>query len=530
MRFKLTRASKILIAVLIIVTIAGGIYTGISKGLIVPKKKTTNGNTTVTKEAETTTKTSNENTSTGEENTINLSLDEWIGYATIIQANGGLTTKKGSIYDNLGLNVNINIINDATQSSNALIQGTIDAAGYTVNRLAFLSNKFAESGTNITVPYITNYSNGGDGIIAKKTITSISDLVGAKIGVPQFSESQAMLVWFVNQSDLTQAEKDDIINNLILFETADEAAKAFFAGEIDVAGTWQPYLSQAESMTDSHILFSTASSSKLIMSSVVFRKDFAENNPELVSTFIDGTLQAISLYDKEFDDLKESMPMFSGMTDEDIKGMTYDASLATWQNNVDIFSDGDAKLIYQNMCDIWTSIGETVNLDNIDTLFDSSYVLSLKDKYETNIVQDEAGDEIAVVTEENKQEILDTEALLSKSTSVSFVINTAKFSDSAAATAALDSFIGIAKVLDGAIIEIAGNTDPNPYSDPTDQANILLSEQRADTVKQYFVMNGINANRIITVGNGSSNPIVDNDTEENRAMNRRTDISFKIIE
>ena len=43
-------------------------------------------------------------------------------------------------------------------------------------------------------------------------------------------------------------------------------------------------------------------------------------------------------------------------------------------------------------------------------------------------------------------------------------------------------------------------------------------------------MNGISADRIVTVGNGSSNPIVKNDTEKHRAMNRRTDVSFKIIE
>ena len=99
-----------------------------------------------------------------------------------------------------------------------------------------------------------------------------------------------------------------------------------------------------------------------------------------------------------------------------------------------------------------------------------------------------------------------------------------------AATETLNEFIEIAKVLDGTIIEIAGNTDPNPTSDPEDVANKLLSENRAETVKQYFVMNGIDANRIITVGNGSSNPIVENDTEEHRAMNRRTDVSFKCIE
>ena len=44
--------------------------------------------------------------------TINLSLDEWIGWKPIIDANGGLTTQPGSIFDKLGITVNINIIND----------------------------------------------------------------------------------------------------------------------------------------------------------------------------------------------------------------------------------------------------------------------------------------------------------------------------------------------------------------------------------------------------------------------------------
>ena len=94
----------------------------------------------------------------------------------------------------------------------------------------------------------------------------------------------------------------------------------------------------------------------------------------------------------------------------------------------------------------------------------------------------------------------------------------------------MNDFIEIAKVLDGAIIEIAGNTDPNPDTDPEDKANLMLSQQRAETVKQYFILNGISADRIISIGNGSSNPVVENDTAEHRAMNRRTDISFKCIE
>lgn len=535
-RFRLTKTAKIMIFVLIIALLGGGVFAGLKTGLVKTNSKSDQKVETSSNSVDSNVDTSNKGTTTNTNNKsettniINLSLDEWVGYATILQANGGLTTQPGSIYDQLGIKVNINIINDATQSSNALIKGELDGAGYTINRLAFLSSKFSSANVDVVMPYITNYSNGGDGIIALSSINTIEDLVDARIGVPQFSESQAMIVWFVNQSNLSQEDKDKIIDNLILFETPDEAAKAFFAGKIDVAGTWQPYLTQAENMTDSHILFSTANSTKLIMSGVIFRDDFAKKNPELVSKFIDGTLQAIDSYDKELEVLRNSMPMFNGMSDEDIVGMTMDAALATWANNMDILKE-DAKTIYSNMCDVWTSIGEVADSSNVDSLFDSTYMESLRDKYETSIVNNDSDNESKVsVTEDNKQEILDTTALLIKSASVNFIINTAKFTDTAEASQTLNDFIDVAKMLDGTIIQIEGNTDPNPNTDPTDEANIMLSKQRAETVKQYFIANGISADRIIVVGNGSSNPIVENDTEEHRAMNRRTDVSFKCIE
>ncbi len=541
-RFKLTKTAKILLVFIIVALIVGGIALGLKTGVIKTDNGTddisvtdndnvvkSNSNTDVNIADNDTASKNNTETAkntNSSNNTINLSIDEWVGYATILQANGGLTTQPGSIYDKFGINVNINIINDATQSSNALIKGDIDGAGYTINRLAFLSNKFTSSDTKITMPYITNYSNGGDGIIALSSIKTIDDLVNAKIGVPQFSESQAMIVWFVNQSDLPQSDKDKIINNLILFETADETAKAFFAGQIDVAGTWQPYLTQAENMTDSHILFSTANSTKLIMSGVIFRDDFAKSNPELVSKFIDGTLQAIDSYDKDLEVLRTSMPMFNGMSDEDIVGMTADAALATWKNNMEILND-DAKTIYNNMCDVWTSIGENSDKTITDTLFDTSYMEALRDKYETSVVKDETANTNKVsVTKQNEQEILNTTALLTKSSSVRFIANTAKFLDTSEASAELDDFVSVAKMLDGAIIQIEGNI----ASDNDSEDGVVLSKQRAETVKQYFVMNGIDADRIVVVGNGGTKPIAPNDSEENMQKNRRTDVSFKIIE
>lgn len=530
-RFRLTKAAKILIMVLVLALTGGGVFAGLKTGIIKTSTESekvetnidiTEDETLLVTDAPTYDENGNVmNIEKTDDNTINLSLDEWIGWKSILDA------EYYGIYDELGINVNISVINDATQSSNALIKGDIDAAGYTINRTAFLSKKFENAGVEVVMPFITNYSNGGDGIIAKSNIKTVKDLVNAKIGVPEFSEAQTLVVWFVNNSDLTQEEKDTIIDNLILFATPDEAAKAFFAGQVDVAATWEPYLTQTQNMTDSHVFFSTASSSSLVMDGILFNAEFTRNNTELVEKFIQGALMASDLYDTKFDAIRSIMPMFSTASDEDIIANCASAKLTTWKDNKDLLN-GTAKTIYKDMCNIWFSIGEMVNGALVNTLFDDNYIQNIANEFSSTETSVDTSK--TVVTEENKQEVLDTTALLTKAASVTFVVNTSKFSDSSEASTTLDEFIAVAKVLDGAIIEIAGNTDPNLVSDPTDEYNIKLSHQRAEAVKQYFVMSGISPDRIVTVGRGSSNPVVENDTEEHRAMNRRTDVSFKIIE
>lgn len=87
----------------------------------------------------------------------------------------------------------------------------------------------------------------------------------------------------------------------------------------------------------------------------------------------------------------------------------------------------------------------------------------------------------------------------------------------------LDKSVRLLKDNPNVNIEIEGYTD---YID-TKEYNQILSEERAQTVKNYLVANGIAENRISTVGYGKSNPIADNTTEEGRALNRR--IVFRII-
>lgn len=71
-------------------------------------------------------------------------------------------------------------------------------------------------------------------------------------------------------------------------------------------------------------------------------------------------------------------------------------------------------------------------------------------------------------------------------------------------------------------IEIRGHTD----AIGTTQRNQELSEQRANTIKNYLTTHGIQAQRVHPVGFGSSIPLAPNDSEDNRKINRRVEIKI----
>lgn len=108
-----------------------------------------------------------------------------------------------------------------------------------------------------------------------------------------------------------------------------------------------------------------------------------------------------------------------------------------------------------------------------------------------------------------------------------FIEDTAKFLDQAEAAATLNEFVEIAKTLDGSIIQIEGNINMVGESNEVGEK---LSYERANTVANYLISQGIDGNRIVIVGNGNRKMIGDPNTEEGKIANRRTDVMFKMVE
>ena len=75
----------------------------------------------------------------------------------------------------------------------------------------------------------------------------------------------------------------------------------------------------------------------------------------------------------------------------------------------------------------------------------------------------------------------------------------------------------------GHVLEIAGYTD----SDGSAADNIVLSQRRADAVREALIRAGANPDMLVAKGYGSADPIASNDTPEGRLRNRR--IEYHII-
>ncbi len=71
-------------------------------------------------------------------------------------------------------------------------------------------------------------------------------------------------------------------------------------------------------------------------------------------------------------------------------------------------------------------------------------------------------------------------------------------------------------------IEIGGHTD----SDGDDDKNLELSKKRAQSVMNYLLMKGIPIPRLTYKGYGETMPRAENDTPENKALNRRTEVKI----
>ena len=99
---------------------------------------------------------------------------------------------------------------------------------------------------------------------------------------------------------------------------------------------------------------------------------------------------------------------------------------------------------------------------------------------------------------------------------------TAKFDLKPESKAELDKLVGFLNTNKTLRIELGGHTD----NVGDKKMNITLSQNRAKSVFDYLITNGIDVKRLTYKGYGDTKPKVANDSDEHRSINRRTE--FKV--
>jgi outer membrane protein OmpA-like peptidoglycan-associated protein len=128
------------------------------------------------------------------------------------------------------------------------------------------------------------------------------------------------------------------------------------------------------------------------------------------------------------------------------------------------------------------------------------------------------------ITEDSKPVVNETLKVKEIKVNEPYVINdilfaTASFELTDQSKAILDKFVDFLKDNPTFKAAIHGHTDDVG----NDEKNMTLSSDRANAVKEYMISSGIEASRLSSKGFGETKFKVKNDSEENRALNRRTE-------
>ncbi len=202
---------------------------------------------------------------------VKLGLQPWLGYGPLWVAE-----KKG-FFTKHGVDVELTNFNWDQDMLAALASGNLDVIAGATNGVITSYNK----GVDQKGFMIMDLAFEADAIIAGKDINSIKDLKGKKIAFETGSTSDLLLNYALRANGMTIDDIEHVPMG------ASEAGLALVAGRVDVAVSYEPYISAALGRSDKNkVLYTAAEKPGLISDLLTAKSDWIVNNPEAVKGLI----------------------------------------------------------------------------------------------------------------------------------------------------------------------------------------------------------------------------------------------------
>jgi len=208
---------------------------------------------------------------------------------------------------------------DTVARNSSLAAGEVDLAGITLDAVVIARSR----GLPMTVIGQSDFSNGGDGIIATDAIKTASDLKGKRIACAEGLPSHFLLLLVLSKQNL--GPKD------ITFVPADDGSQAallFTSGRVDAAVTWDPWISKAESLTKGHVLITTREFPRSLLGIVAANSDLLPQRKDRIVRAQKAWLKAVDYCRKNPDESAQVMAKEYNVAVADFKRMAAGAQLA----------------------------------------------------------------------------------------------------------------------------------------------------------------------------------------------------------
>src|SRR5438876_6908335 len=312
--------------------------------------------------------------------TVRFAINVWAGWGPIIYANNGF--KPGKVWKGAGgkdFKVELVLIDDPIAMRDAYAAGNLHVGWATLDMIPlFLEGLRKDTRVMPRVFQQVDWSKGGDGIVVRDSIGTMSDLRGKTIVLAQNSPSHFFVLNALINAGVQPAEVD-----FKFTQDAFQAAAAFNADK-RLAGvvSWAPDIYNLEKVKGNKVLVTTATANKLIADVWFSRADFANDNPDVIEGLVRGMFDAMQ--DLKGQDAKQKVAklMAAGYSipESDALGMLGDAHSTNYAENRDFFLNQNSPTNFERTWSTAYFLYKKINAVTEQTPFDQVMDFSIIQK------------------------------------------------------------------------------------------------------------------------------------------------------
>ena len=212
---------------------------------------------------------------------MKLALTTWIGYSPFYVAEGM------GLYKKHDLKVTLQNFSDPAMLPSAVASKVADGSMMTYDQLIGA----VAQGQKLKVVMPIDYSNGGDAVLADKTINKMTDLKGKKVAYAPLSPSDFLISYALKINGMSTKDISPV-------NMAPEAIPSAMASKAVPAGTtYEPNVSQILAMDGGakfHVIYSSKEAPGLIADVLVFDESYIKKNRKPIAALVQAYLEGLA--------------------------------------------------------------------------------------------------------------------------------------------------------------------------------------------------------------------------------------------